>query len=621
MPARESNAGNAPIEATTKSAPAGATAATRSPRAGTPAYSTPPKQTADSQRAEVLGTLLDGIHEGVAHVSTDGVILYANVAFAHLFGVAGAIEENKTSLRDLMAAECWKDLEEGLKLAAREPMEGSLRVEDADRRTVRAIRLFMTPVHWKKATTIKVTASEMTELLEKNRELQEKEDALHALSARIMQLQDEERRRIARDLHDITGQELAVVIMQLMQVARAQRADSDAMKGITDAASMVKKIEEEIRTLSYVLHPPLLDELGLGAALNWYVEGFSKRSGIEVKVEVAEGFPRLPKEKEIALYRVVQEALTNVMRHSGSRSAQIYLSSNPQTVMLSVRDEGKGIGRKRFAAVKMPPAHGVGIMGMRERLEQLGGGLEVRPLPKGTEVVATMPIAEAAPVERPLTEDEILHMARALGYKEPVAYSAVEAAASGESEHGGTQPAAASAPALTSAAPPAAAESLAPAAHMPKSVATIRKRILVADDHEVTRQGIRSLLHSEADLAICGETTNGLETILKARKLGPDLIVMDLSMPGENGYSAATKIRKLGLHAKILFFTTHERREIERMARLAGFEGLVQKTEAARDLVRGIRAILEGKRFFGGQVLSPEEATKDILPKKEAAGA
>lgn len=583
----------------------------------------------DGHRAELLSNLLDGIQEGVAHVSPDGVILYANAAFAHLFGVSGGIEENKTSLRDLMSAECWRGLDEGLKLAAREPMEGSLRVEDADRRTIRAVRLYMTPVHWKKATTIKVTASEMTELLEKNRELQEKEDALHALSARIMQLQDEERRRIARDLHDITGQELAVVIMQLMQVARAQRADSDAMKGITDAASMVKKIEEEIRTLSYVLHPPLLDELGLGAALNWYIEGFTKRSGIKVTVEVAEGLPRLPKEKEIALYRVVQEALTNVMRHSGSRTAQINLSSNPQTVMLSVRDGGKGIGGKRFAAVKMPPSHGVGIMGMRERLEQMGGGVDVRPLPKGTEVVATMPIGEAAPVERPLTEDEILHMARALGYKEPVAYSAVEAAAADESEQGGRRAVASSAPAHQAGpAPLASGETgIVPPARAATPAAVARKRILVADDHEVSRRGIRSLLQGEPNIEICGEAANGLEVVLKAKKLGPDLIIMDLSMPGQNGYSAATKIRQMALHAKILFFTTHQNHEVDRVARLSGFEGLVQKSEAARDLVRGIRAILEGKRFFRGQVLSPEEATKDTAPnkntapKKDAAGA
>lgn len=561
--------------------------------------------------------MLDGIREGVAHISPDGLILYANASFAHLFGLdPDSILENKTGLRDLMSAECWKDLDEGLKLAAREPVEGSLRVEDPDRGATRVIRLTMTPVHWKKATTIKVTASEMTELLAKNRELQQKEDALHALSARLMQLQDEERRRIARDLHDITGQELAVVIMQLMQVARAQRADPDAMKGITDAASMVKKIEEEIRTLSYVLHPPLLDELGLGAALNWYVEGFSKRSGIDVKVEVAQGFPRLTKEKEIVLYRVVQEALTNVMRHSGSRTAHIHLSSNPKTVMLSVRDEGKGVGPKRTPAFRMPPSHGVGIMGMRERLEQLGGGVEVRPLKKGTEVLATIPIAAAASVEPQLTEDEILHVARALGYKEPVAYSAVDAIAAGESQRGPTEPATLPSPAQAGAAPAASAETN---AATPATKA--KKRILIADDHEVTRQGIRSLLGYERDMEICGEATNGLEAVLKAKKLNPDLIVMDMRMPGENGYSAATEIRKMGLHARILFFTTYQNREIHRVARVTGFEGLVQKTEGARDLVRAIRAILQGQRFFEGQVLSPEEAMKNTPPKKDAARA
>ncbi len=615
-PNRADTRSTAPAAASPPESPAGrestktpghATVAKGGDRAEQPIYSTPAKQTADGHRVEILGTLLDGIEEGVAHISTDGVILYANASFAQLFGrEASSIKENQTRLKELMSSECWAELDEGLKVAAREPMEGSLRVEDADRRTIRAVRLAMTPVHWKTKTTIKVTASEMTELLEKNRELQEKESSLHALSARIMQLQDEERRRIARDLHDITGQELAVVIMQLMQVARQQRADSEAMKGITDAAGMVRKIEDEIRTLSYVLHPPLLDELGLGAALNWYVEGFTKRSGIAVKVDVQEGLPRLSKEKEIALYRVVQEAMTNVLRHSGSRTARINLSCNREAVTLSVQDEGKGIGRKRFVGSEKQQ-HGVGITGMRERLEQLGGGIEVRPARQGTEVLAVIPIGSAAPVEQPLSEDDILRVAKALGYS--------EGAGQAEPAGGAAAPAA---PQMAEAQAEAAGRAAKGAATGP---GRSRKRILIADDHEVTRQGIRALLQDEEDVEICGEAANGFEAILKAKKLDPDLIIMDLSMPGCGGYPAAARIRKANLRAKVLFFTTYQNQQVEHMARIGGFEGLVQKVEGARDLARGVRAILEGKRFFGGQVMPAEERKKLHPPKADAAGA
>lgn len=624
--------------------------------------------------AAVLGTLLEGIDEGVAHVSPDGLILYANKRFGYLIGgEAFVIEPNKTHLRDMVSTNCWVDLDKGLKLAAHERVIGTLKVEEPRQHIpVRTVRLVLTPVRWKSKITIKLTAKELTELLQKNRELQEKEDSLHAISARIMQLQDEERRRIARDLHDVTGQELAVVIMLLMQASREIRADTESLKTITDAAGMVRKIEEEIRTLSYVLHPPLLDELGLGPALSWYIEGFTKRSGIEVKLDLQQDLPRLQKEKELALFRVVQEALTNVMRHSGSRTAQIRVSFNAESVMLAVRDEGKGIGDRRFTPAT-PKVHGVGIMGMRERIQQFGGSIEVQKLPKGTEVVAVMPIGHAPPIETPFTDDDVLQMARALGYKEnvnepaqpppsvatpppasapppPAAQASAEQATPARASSDGATAEQASpdntsprqvkadrtrsdraksakakadrAPAPQSTPPRAEADHVTPdqpdAQHAPpvetgpqppanSTSNSAKKRLLIADDHEVTRHGIRSMLQDQNDIEICGEASNAWEAILKAKKLGPDLIVMDLSMPGGGGFVAANKIRQARMHAKILFFTTHQSREMERLSRIAGFEGLVQKADAARDLVRGIRAILEGNYFYNAQVVSKEE--------------
>lgn len=349
---------------------------------------------------------------------------------------------------------------------------------------------------------------------------------------------------------------------------------AEVQQKITDAAGLVRKIEDEIRTLSYVLHPPLLDEFGLASALNWYAEGFTKRSGIQVEVESPSDLPRLTAEKEMALFRVVQEGLTNVLRHSGSRKARICVSFDAEFVLLSVEDEGRGIergklGRPRRAA----PDGGVGIAGMRERLQQLGGRLEVRPLPKGTEVAAIIPIGEAPPVEEPPSEAQILKMAEELGYKRgPGGANQPSKAQPGRPQEGKAQEGA-------------------------------KKRVLIADAHEGTREGIRSLLKEERDIEICGEAKDGLETIIKARELDPDLVIMDVTMPQTGGWSAAYRIRNAGLRAKILFFTNHTNPELERMTRMGGFEGLVQKRDGARDLVRGVRAVLSGEKFYGAQAV------------------
>ena len=522
--------------------------------------------------AELLENLLEGIEEGVAHISTEGLILYANAKFAELLSWRpGQMVEGQSLLKDFLSPTCWNVLETGLRQAAQWPTEGSLQVEDSEQGSVRSVRLLLTPVRWKKTTTIKITATEMTELLEKNRELQDKEASLHALSARIMQLQDEERRRIARDLHDITGQELAVVIMQMMEVMRYQQSQM-AKEKITDVTELVRKIEEEIRTLSYVLHPPLLDEFGIGSALNWYAEGFTKRSNIQVDVECAKDLPRLPAEKEMALFRVVQEGLTNVMRHSGSQKARIVVEYDAEYVVLSVEDEGRGIDRQRAARITNAMESGVGIAGMRERMQQFGGKLEIYPRAKGTELRATVPIEERAPIETMPTEMDILRMAEALGYKREA----------GGGQTGGMEKAA---------------------------QLSGKKRILLVDDHEVTRQGIRMLLQ-HLDVEICGEAQDGMGAVTKARELDPDLVIMDLSMPNLGGFSAAYRIRQSGSRTKILFFTTHTNREMERMSRMGGFEGLVQKADGARDLVRGVRAILDGDTFYGGTVVESEAKAK-----------
>ena len=428
----------------------------------------------------------------------------------------------------------------------------------------RTIRLCLTPVHVAERTTIRITANEVTELVEKDKALQDREASLHSLSARILQLQDQERRRIARDLHDITGQELAVVVMSLNQlVKKLEEPKVNVRQSIVDAVGLVRKVEEEIRTLSYVLHPPLLDDFGLASALNWYAEGFTKRSGIQVEVKSPRDLPRLSVEKETALFRVVQESLTNVLLHSGSRRAHIRVLFDERRVRLSVQDEGHGIDSGKLGKMNVALSDaGVGIAGMRERLQQLGGGLSVHSRETGTEIIATLPIVEGE-----------------------------SAASAGE----------AAVLQVMAAAPAEDAKTA--------SLATCRRRVLIVDDHEVTRHGIKMLLRDEPDIEICGEAEDGFEAVVRAKDLNPDLIIMDLSLPRVGGFSAATSIRHSGLPAKILFFTTYGYAQLERVSRVAGFEGFVQKTNGARDLVRGVRAVLAGSKFYNSKVIEEGAAS------------
>jgi PAS domain S-box-containing protein len=220
------------------------------------------------------------------------------------------------------------------------------------------------------------------------------EEALRQLSTRLLQLQDEERRRLGRDLHDSLAQSVLAVNLSLAQVTQScPTLDGPSRKILGDARSMLQDMSRQIRTLSYLLHPPLLDELGLASAVKEYAEGFGERSGIRVQVGVAPGFGRLPQETETALFRIVQESLANIQRHSGSPTARIRLGGNSAAVLLEVSDEGQGIPRAQGKKLSAPGTRfGVGIVGMRERMAQLGGSLEIDSSPSGTTVRATLPL-------------------------------------------------------------------------------------------------------------------------------------------------------------------------------------------------------------------------------------
>ena len=222
------------------------------------------------------------------------------------------------------------------------------------------------------------------ELEERNREILERSKQLRQLSNRLVRVQDEERRHIARELHDSVGQYLSALIMALGEVQREIPGNRD----LEEAAQIAQTCLAETRTMSHLLHPPLLEEAGLASAVRWFVDGFAARSGIRAEVEIAKPLRRLGTEIELALFRVLQESLTNVHRHSGSKTVSIRIGADSQQVWLEVEDQGKGASNG-FAHT------GVGIMGMRERAENLGGELAIRSNPGGTLVRAVLPLARS----------------------------------------------------------------------------------------------------------------------------------------------------------------------------------------------------------------------------------
>jgi len=499
--------------------------------------------------ADTFRFLLDSLEIGVAIAERSGRILYANARFAELLAGSSLEELSGSELKTYVLATSWDQLADALAQSEYHQTEGQMTVLSVDAGDRRMIHLSFSPhnsVNGK--PTIRIVATEVTELVAANRALKQSEASLHTMSSRLLQVQDEERRRIARDLHDVTGQELAVAVMSLDNLKNlADAPGADLKAAIGRSAELLRKVDNEIRTLSYLLHPPLLEEMGLGSALPWFIDGFSKRTGIEVNAEIAEKLPRFSIEFETAVFRVIQEALTNVFRHSGSHRAWVRVWAAGSYLQASVEDEGKGIERRK-AESKKP---GVGIQSMTDRLRVFGGVLEFRSGRRGTRVIATIPLTEAVSVaSRPNQE---------LNF-----------------EAGGMD------------APGAVGEAT---------------RILIADDHEVARQGIRALLKDQPDLEICGEAMDGLDAIEKARQLKPDLVIMDLSMPHLSGLTALRHIRASGLQARVLIYTTHSYPELERVAQAADCDGFVLKSNASHDLIRGVRTVLDGKKFFASDAV------------------
>jgi two-component system NarL family sensor kinase len=492
--------------------------------------------------------MVETIDEGAATLADDGTVLYANRSFAEIFDVA--LEKFiGAPLNEFVFGEDRELLATLIADANINIVRGEIRL-DSHRQRPRTIRLTLSPVREQGVHTICVVATELTELIETNEALRVSEVSLRQLSARLLKLQDEERRRIARDLHDTTGQKIAVLSMTLDRLAKlVDTRKVDVKDALIESRDVVGKIGEEIRTLSYLLHPPLLDECGLASAVLWYAEGFKKRSGIHLSVSIDEELVRLTTDAETALFRVLQESLTNVHRYSGSPSAEIRIFQSSSKVHLEIVDHGKGVkaGMERPAFAGAPTL-GVGIPGMRERIRQLGGQLEVEFSNEGTRVHASLPM-EGAAEESALQSNELFRDKENFqgnGRQRPV----------------------------------------------------VRRRILIADDHEVMRRGLRGLVESQEEWSVCGEAIEGNEAISKTKELHPDLLILDVSMPGVSGIEAALQILKDDPNMKILFFTMYDSPQMMREISNVGAWGYVAKARAGNDLVDAVRIILDGKKFF-----------------------
>jgi len=307
-----------------------------------------------------LQAAIDGLPEGIAVLDRDLRVLSANQAWL------GAPRPRDG--RDLP-----------------QPGESYMQLWQGDRsRPIRWFELSVTRVGLARSFNLLVVHRDVTAVERGAR-------ALHVLSRRLLRAQEAERRRIARELHDQTAQNLTAITLSLSRIELASPAGDKSMCSLlTETRELAQRCVTQIRTLSYLLHPPLLDDEGLVSALRWYISGFVKRSGIRTGLRVSSEFGRLPRDVELALFVVVQGCLTNVYNHSGSGRASIRLRRWPQAVTVEVSNESRRLTIEQRKALQQ--SAGLGIRSIRERLHVVGGTLDIHPRGKGVTATATVPL-------------------------------------------------------------------------------------------------------------------------------------------------------------------------------------------------------------------------------------
>jgi two-component system NarL family sensor kinase len=489
--------------------------------------------------------LVETMNEGAATLDEQGTVLYANTSFGMILGIPTE-KVIGNSLQKYLEPQEQIKLNNLIHESLKDESHGEVILTTSDGKR-RLVRISLSPIHELGVRTICVIVADMTELSGANEALKANEDILRNLSGRLLRLQDEERRRISRDLHDVTGQKLAVLSMNLSSALKNKAAtkNEEMNRLLAESIGLSNDVNKEIRTLSYLLHPPLLDELGLASAIEWYAQGFENRTGIRTTVEIPTGFVRLAPDAEVALFRVVQESLVNVHRYSGSATAHVRAQCDGAEVRLQIGDAGIGIGKELKAAAPMATALGVGIQGMKERLRQLSGRLEITSMPgRGTHVTAILPICS--------------HEAQVLTeYVESPNQGAESIDVETAVEQNGW-----------------------------------RKRILIADDHDVLRRGIRTMIESDPGLEVCGEAVDGKDALEKTLAQMPDLVILDINMPVMNGLDVLRQIVRHRPKIKVLAFSVHDSKQIVDEILAAGAHGYLSKATAGQHLVHEVRALL-----------------------------
>jgi PAS domain S-box-containing protein len=324
------------------------------------------------QQIQTVFDTKDGLRDETAYTSQTGAGGYYEYIFRPVLDREGNVELVAGSTRDITYR---KQVEEDL------------------RQSQERLRIL--------AESLEHQVHERTkELQMRTDNVQQQSDLLRELSMRLMKTQDEERRRIARELHDSAGQIVAAISINMAQVCgRLRDADPSLAELASQVQTMAGELEREIRTTSYLLHPPLLDELGLRAALSWYVEGLQERIGIEIHLAITK-FDRLSEDVELTIFRVIQECLTNIHRHSGSKSADISVACDRANVVVEVRDYGSGISEQNLAKIRGRGV-GVGMRGMFERVRPFAGDVRIdSQVGKGTIITITIPHGRSAGAAR-----------------------------------------------------------------------------------------------------------------------------------------------------------------------------------------------------------------------------
>lgn len=322
-------------------------------------------------------TLAQQMQQGAAMLNARGEVIYCNPSLAKLLS-ASAQSMISVPLKNLVQQEDQAVLQRLIQEAQAGASEGELWLRRPDGSLLPARFSFTTLARDKSVTGVLIT------------DLTTEKSNLD-LASRIQRVQDEERRGIARELHDSVGQLLAAITMNLAALRKEATTLSPSHSALLDdSAVMVSQVSKEIRTISHLLHPPLLDVAGLSSAIRWYVDGFAQRSRIKVDVQLPSDLGRLSTDVEIAVFRMVQECLTNVYRHSGCDSCSLELTRHENGLQIVVRDSGRGMPKP----IQGTTSSGVGLRGMHERLVQLGGTLDISSSDTGTTVIARLPVAE-----------------------------------------------------------------------------------------------------------------------------------------------------------------------------------------------------------------------------------